>query len=558
MPEFALFVTYADVFGREITEDDLITRIETLSLNDCLQSLGKLSTLISDAQDNRREVLGFMFQGLRSPGAVMLLDGMVRYGGRVLVWDRQLMAVARLALLHAQDRPPDSFNDGADRWRFVETLLGVNDVYAHEGTDVETVRDGIEAEEWMASFRLRRVGMPKRIARQGIVRAVRVFIDLPQQHPELVTTVAPAASFEERIRMPLERYLAICFGAMTRFSTWDRSPDGWLLGSSYWVNSSVTEEEATRALSTLSATTAQLRHSFGALVQRGQNSIDDNRPFLLHPLIELEPAVYSPIDVEGLADAMIGDGLFWRMRPNDEQGAQRFGETLGHLLERHCLDVAESVYPVEQRPKRLFPEFRYRAGDGTRIHGPDLIVADPRASAFIEIGVGRPHLRNTVLRGDLVSYDDDVQRLILHRAEQLDRKINDALAGHLILQDAPPDCLRRVYPVVCLWDGFPLGRYLYQRIERVIRDAGLLQQAEATPICIISVQDLEQLLGRVNAGDLLTDIFHRHVSSQLAEEPMNDFLHGTYGRVIELPPALSADFDAIAHRLAAQLFPPDA
>jgi hypothetical protein len=75
-------------------------------------------------------MLGLVLSGLRVPGAVMLLNGMVRYGGRVLLWDKQLMAVARLALLHAEDRPPDSLNEQADLWRFVEVLLGVNDVYA--------------------------------------------------------------------------------------------------------------------------------------------------------------------------------------------------------------------------------------------------------------------------------------------------------------------------------------------------------------------------------------------------------------------------------------------
>ena len=433
-----MFVTYADVYGRPITEDDLIALVEPLSLNDCLQSVGKLSQLIADdGVDTQREALGFVLAGLRSAGAAMLLDGMVRYGSRVLLWDKQLMALGRLALLHAEDRPPDSFDNRTDLWRFVEALLGVNDIYAFEGSTVDAVQDGVEAEEWMASFRLRRVGMPSRIARQSFVRAVRVYIDLPQQHPGLVTTVPPAEAFERQVGMQLERYLAICFGIMSRFWGWDRAPDSWLLGSAYWANSSVTEDEFVSVASTVSATTARLRHAFEGMTSRGQNSIDDIWPFVLHPLIELDPGVYSAIDVADLADTLLGDGLFWRMRPDDEGGAQLFGETLGHLLERHCLDIAESVYPTRKRPKRLFPEFRYRSRDGNRIDGPDLTIADFHASAFIEVGIGRPHLRNTVLRGNLASYDADVQRLILHRAEQLDRKIGDALAGNLVLQGSP-------------------------------------------------------------------------------------------------------------------------
>jgi len=318
-------------------------------------------------------------------------------------------------------------------------------------------------------------------------------------------------------------------------------------------NTSVTDDEFARTIATVSATPTQLRNAFATLVQRGQDSIDDNRPFILHPLVELEPTVYAPVDVDGLADTLIGDGLFWRMRPEDERERSSFGESLGHLLEQHCRDVAESVYPPQ--PKRLFPEFRYTAGDGTKIDGPDLIIADELASAFVEIGIGRPHLRNTIIRGDLSSYDDDIRRLILHRAEQLDRKIQDALDGHLVLQGAATGTLRRVHPVICLWDGFPLGRYLYQRIEKVVRDAGLLQQAQVAPLSIISVQEFEQLLGRVAKSTQLTDLLQRHVSGPLADEPLNDFLHRTFGRDIDLPPLLTAEFDAIAERLVAQLFP---
>ena len=202
------------------------------------------------------------------------------------------------------------------------------------------------------------------------------------------------------------------------------------------MNSTVTDEEFIRTIATVAATPSQLRHAFQSLMARGQNSIDNVRPFILHPLIEVEAGVYTAINVEALGDTLIGDGLFWRLKPApaaSQQEKSDFGETLGHLLEQHCLDVAESVYGLKGSPKRLFPEFKYSEGDG-----PDLVIADDRAAAFIEIGIDRPNLRQTVYRGDLESYDSDVKRLILPRAEQLDRKIQHALEGTLGFQGAPP------------------------------------------------------------------------------------------------------------------------
>jgi hypothetical protein len=551
MPDVVLYPTYKEIFGKDIIEDDLINLVKPLSLNDCLQTIGKLSHLLSsDDPEALRDANRFVLAGLQLYGSRILAEGMVRVG-RPLLFDKQLMTLARSALLHAEDRPPDSLNNGADRWRFVEALFGVLDIY---GVEIKgEVRNGVEAEEWYSSFRLRRVGMPKRIARQSVVRSVRVFVDLPQQHMELVTTVPPAETFEAAVGMPLERYLAIAFAAITRFMTWDKKPDGWLLGNAFWANSTVTGDEFARSIGTVSATPSKLRGAFSGLLERGENGIDDMRPFLLHPLIELEPGIYSPVDVGALADNFVGDGLFWRLRPagpnatDEERNAH--GETLGHLFEQHCLEVAESVYPANAQPRRLYPEFNYSEGDG-----PDLIVADDHASAFVELGIGRPHLRNTLMRGDLASYDADVRRLIVPRAEQLDRKIGHALNGILPLQGAPPACLDRIHPVICLWDGYPLGRYLYQRIEKAVADAGYLQQPEVAPLSIISVQELEQLLGLVSTGETLTDILTQHVTGDLSDEPLNDFLHRTFGREIALPPVLTEEFYAIATRLAWQLF----
>jgi len=48
---------------------------------------------------------------------------------------------------------------------------------------------------------------------RGIAVAA-VVSDLPEQHPELVTSVRPAEPFEQRVGLPLERYLAIFFAVM--------------------------------------------------------------------------------------------------------------------------------------------------------------------------------------------------------------------------------------------------------------------------------------------------------------------------------------------------------
>jgi len=256
--------------------------------------------------------------------------------------------------------------------------------------------------------------------------------------------------------------------------------------------------------------------------------------------------------VQTLDDALLGDGLFWRLRDGAGMTSQEksdFGESLGHLLEEHCLEVLEASWPAERRKERFFREFRYAEGDT-----PDIIITEPGASAFIEIGINRPNLRDTVFLGELESFDADVERIILHRAEQLSRKIEHALGGTLPLQAAPTDTLRRIYPVICLWDGFPLGPYLYPRILGRVRAADYLTRTEIAPLQMISVDEFELLCGLIAAGRRLTDLLAEHAEGALRDEPIGEFLRASYPHDLKLPPSLARDFEGIGHRLARGLF----
>ena len=46
MPIAVIYVTYEEIFGRKLIEDDLIGLVPSLSLRDCLQTIGKLSHLL--------------------------------------------------------------------------------------------------------------------------------------------------------------------------------------------------------------------------------------------------------------------------------------------------------------------------------------------------------------------------------------------------------------------------------------------------------------------------------------------------------------------------------
>jgi hypothetical protein len=545
------YIGFEQLFGRSLTEEALIARVSRLSLYDCLQSVGKLSQLLATEVPDA-ELAALLADGLPEAQTVVLRGLMQARPRPRPLFGKQLMTLARTALLHADGRREDMFSAGALVPTFIEALVGVLDVYDETDDELAHVTDGIPAEEWFMSFRLRRVGLPHRHIQHSLVRAFRVFVDLPERRSDLVTGRTPGERFEAQTSMSLERYLGICLAVFGRFYSWNKKPDEWLLGPSYWAETTLSPAEIAEALSTISTTTEDLRRAFAIEIERGRTSIDDLRPFVLHPLIEIEPQTFLAVDVEGLGDALLGDGLFWRLRPEgDMRERSDYGETLGHLLEAHCREIAEaSLASAMTHRKALFPEFRYSQG-----HSPDLIVADPNASTWFEIGIDRPNLRDTVFLGDLASFDRDIERIIKHRAEQLSRKIDHAKDGLLALRGAPARALDRVIPVVVLWDGFPLGRYLYDRLLNAVREWGYLTQEGVAELRVLSVEEFEMLFGLASKGWLVSDLFDEQANAdEWRSEPLSEFMRGTRKRHLTLPPPLDAASAEIITRIGEQLF----
>lgn len=198
----------------------------------------------------------------------------------------------------------------------------------------------------------------------------------------------------------------------------------------------------------------------------------------------------------------------------------------------------------------MFEEKRYAKNKD----GPDIAIFEGATAVFIEIGIDRPNLRDTIVRGNLESFDADVRKILVKRAEQLDRKIDDFYAGSLVYEGIDPASIKRLYPVVCLIDGFPLGTPLYRRMAGLVLAAGYLQQEQAEHLTVISAEEFETLLALVERGEQMTDVLRSHGRSPMREETLRDYLISERRVQPTAPSFLEEEFGAIGVRLAGQLF----
>lgn len=551
-PTVATYITYEAVFGHTPARAELEALVEQTSLEDWVQTAGKLSAQLANPTNSQAAVDLLVAEGLAGSARARVEQRVLE--GQPLVFDTRLGALARVAFMCAERRPPDAFGGGAQgAERLTRALLAVTDVFDRLELPEE---DSSLQKDAFSSLLLRRISAKTRAAMlPTLVRYWRLFVDSPRREASLLP---PGEDFDQRMQtlaeMNVSRFLALCFGLYTRWMTWNIAKhEAWVVDSSYWSKTTISETEFKKAVGALAADPDQFAHEFAADEAAGFNTIDDLRPLALHPLCEIEPGRVLPLDVEALGPRLLGDGLFWRMKPQKKASRNEkslYNASVGTLLERHCLEVAQSVYPTGTASSQLFEEIQYGSE-----HGPDLVVIEDGHTVFIEISAERVNVARTLFRGDVESYAQDIEAIVLDRARrQLDRKIVDARKGFLKFGDIAVDALGTIHPVLCLIDGFPLGPTLRERIDSALDEAGVLQHEDIGRFEIVSVEELEALLGEVERGATLWRLLQAWAQdAELCRWTARDFLIARRGG-LALPSLLTRDWEAVKPQLATELF----
>jgi hypothetical protein len=125
----------------------------------------------------------------------------------------------------------------------------------------------------------------------------------------------------------------------------------------------------------------------------------------------------------------------------------------------------------------------------TRRRSSDVILCFEQNPVFVEV-VSGPLRAATSTRGDLTTLNADLDRLVIGKAKQLDKSINDFFEGELALCGLDPDVVRRAWPVIATSHSLPHAPTLLEEIERRVEDAGWLRDERIRQLAIISAEEL--------------------------------------------------------------------
>lgn len=532
--ELGVLISQQELIGRRTSMKRLSLLMRKLSLADVLFVLAGWARRLEKGEGRQLDIQ--VASKYPVVGKAVLREIAL---GRPLIFPTRLAAVAKLALEHADRRAGDEFGGSRLDADFAEIVVGVVDHFAYRGANKE---------ERILSLMLQQVARPDAHLATSVARYHRLLVDLPGIHPDL-----DDAKFDLRVLkrngQSITRQLALAFAIWVKFHE-DSLQDHWQFGSEFLVETGLRNTDISPIQTAMSGTPDDLRQEIVKERSAGYGAPYDLRPFSLKPICEIEPGRFVPVHLGAISERLLSDGLYWRVRylfQSSDAQKTAFGKTMGAMLEEHCAEVLDKPYPRAQRHVgRLYREHRYGAHDGA-----DFAIFEGDRAAFIEVGTDRPNWRDVLDRGDVDAYRSDIELLLRHRIEQLDRKISHFRAGQLCFEGQASVFTSEIYPVICLLDGFPTAPRLRDEIDLRIRAWNLL--AGLPRLTIISTEELEMLAALVRTKRVtMSNIIAGYTISSERDEPIRNYLLSTFGDFRD--PFMSSESERVMSLVKSELF----
>src|SRR5437588_1858120 len=322
--------------------------------------------------------------------------------------------------------------------------------------------------------------------------------------------------FAEDYKLSIEEQMAAgqALQAMSRVLDPDRPPNERSL-----IQPEVLSTTALRdRMDDVRAILAAPREWYGAAFTHDQSALAiawDRTPFMQRPFLELSTGQLVLLSPRAIT-AWLGDAFYYRLidaaqRRNpidtDRRVSRDFTKYVGKLHERWALDVIRSAYPGDRPPGSgtVHGEQEYGASQKTSDvlidHGPDLVVIEMR-SGFLT--------RDLRVTGDVEAFEKDIERVLLDKVRRLGTSLQAILDGRATVPGLDTGAVERAWPILVtanVTQSEPLHDLVESELPEIFADP------RVQSLLILDSEDLEYLIGIVEAGGYLPDILARRQES---------------------------------------------
>jgi len=432
------------------------------------------------------------------PGLVARAKRLIRRRHRIL-FPQALLALAKAALLFCPERQPAGEPDTEEP--LVAALMGISDY--------------LGARNELAAFGAPWGALPSKLSlefvanqyfnavydqRAQLARFRRIYQQLmaglvarePQKYLDF------DSEFLRANGLPVSSVITVAMAAWAHANAL-----GPMIGLGYFDSLTLPRDEVKAVLELLSTDQATA----------AKQVTEDERAFGFawtfsvfgqHPLIRVGADAYIVVSPQLLANRVFGGLIYWDVAHRlNSQSKSRLDRLRGDAVQAYVEEVLHAIAPPLGGQQRVYSEQELQRAFNISRKGSqkicDAVVDYGDAFVLVEV-TSRRLTRESAAGASTTAVDDDIAKLIVKKARQLDATIEALRQRESALTGRPASANRRYHPVVVTDDQFPNSPVTRDRVQELLVAEGLLQGAGVTQLEVISLEDIDVLEGVVEHG----------------------------------------------------------
>jgi hypothetical protein len=518
LDEVKALLLYSEIFYQRPTPALIKTLLARLNRFQFMNFVCALSAIMhnngSIAMDRTWQI-GFV-QGLGPVLGAGRVISTLAASNQILVHELQLGLLARYALQYCQDG--DTLGSFAEL--ALRLLLAINELH----TQTQKIDDSTSPRRAFFKIEAQSAVLPNQRFAHVVQRYYRLFRWFDTLPIEAEDWLPLRSDFQRLISMSPAEYLAAAFSVLSHFlairsaSDLAEHPPFFILSQ---FGSTLTKREK---LDMWIHRFSQHDYELSRPSLEPTFTVSDLAPFIEKPLVTLgEEHFFCPMPslLEDTLNTRIYFDLFAAYQAVDgAEAAKRFSRLQGHFLESYVAELVALMLPPDYTQ---YAEIRYAAPGGHR-KSTDVvgIRTGDGAAVFIEVTKTRFRLTESLFALDEVAVMKDIDSMVLRKAKQIQRSIDDLAAGLYCYAET----VTRIAPVVVTGQGIPGLIYLKYRIDEELKRSGVLQTCE--PLLYCDIEEIEALaLASPHNVDLYSLLAEkgRHADVLAKVQSLKNYLH---------------------------------
>lgn len=568
MSQIEVFVDEAGIGGKESSPAELVELACELPFEPAMLVLAEAAGKAFGLHGDREAELN-LARAVYSPEVYSrIADFFARHSNAELWSEQQVFIMQRLVIEHARD---GALADGMGSVEQHLTTAGIIAAGSLISAAVKVARDqSRDVEDWLAFFVQNGAYNVKARPLGELARAQEIYTRIARE-PEMAEPVCPLDEWmQEDYRFTIEEQLTIGFALAAMTNTWNEDAAAGThprILAEHLDDLTAKLGMAERKGALLDLVSVE-RDVLAAEFEDAGTDIEqlawETRPLMRHPFLRTEDGslvLLSPRSIQ----SWLTDGFHYRLLLSAQKRSasdpkhktsRRYTAYAGELLEDYVLGIVRSSYG--ERPVgsgRVYGEQPYDGKDG-EIMTSDVAVDLGLDLILIEVSASRLRAE-TLLSGSAEGVGEDLKRMLVAKIIQLDGCINALLSGEAQIPaevgEVDLSRVERIWPVVVSAGAIVQNGLLWHHVRE--KTAGRLDQAKIQPPTLLDLEDLEQLLGLVEAGHELSRLLAGKVAGPYRDLELAVYLNEGIGAPRERPrPAsVEASWQAVIERAEAMI-----